>query len=218
MELSYDFIEKIEQRLHQPLPGKAAQNKMAHKIRMKVGEPSSDAKIACVLSLLYPKNNDWYIILMKRVSKFKEDKHRGQVSFPGGKLEPTDESLAAGALREAQEEVNVDPAQVKLLGQLTYLYIPVSNFLVYPFVGYTKQRPNFIPDPNEVASIIEFPLNHLFDSNNIKEIDKKISPNLILKGVPYFDIKGEVVWGATAMILSELVEILKPIQNEILVQ
>jgi 8-oxo-dGTP pyrophosphatase MutT (NUDIX family) len=124
-------------------------------------------------------------------------------------VEEDDETLAAAALREAQEEVNIDPNKVKLLGQLSDLYIPVSNFLVYPFVGFTKERPDFNPQLSEVKEILEVPLVDFLNKDNTKMTDIKINKHITLKEVPYYDIRQKVIWGATAMMLSELLTVIK---------
>ena len=101
------------------------------------------------------------------------------------------------------------PAQgVNVLGELTELYIPVSNFIVHPFVGYLDFTPEFQPQPEEVRSIVEVPLSLLQDPTSIQTTDLRLAPNLVLKQVPYYNVGGKVVWGATAMMLSELLEVL----------
>ena len=201
------LIDKIKQRFQQPLPGRPAQHKMAHAVRQQYPPPPADARIACVLPLLYPKANNWHIVLIERMSNNPRDQHKGQISFPGGKLEPTDESLRAGALREAEEEVGIKAGDVEILGQMTDLYIPVSNFLVYPFVGKLSYTPEFIPQLSEVKSILEIPIAYLNDEDRIKKTDMKLTRQLTLRNVPYYDFENQVVWGATAMMLSELSEI-----------
>lgn len=196
------MIEKIHQRLQLPLPGRSAQIQMAPGIRQHYKAPPEDALVACVMVLLFPKNEDWNFTLIQRVPHEK-DRHSGQISFPGGRLEKDDPSLEYGALREAEEEVGIPKEQIKMLGRLTELYIPVSNFLVHPFVGYLENTPQYIPQPTEVASILEIPVGELNRMENRKKVDMRPAKNVILKNVPYFDFSGNVVWGATAMMLSE---------------
>jgi len=207
------FINVLKEKFKQPLPGHVAQNKMSHATRKVYKKPLENARVACVLALFYPKNKieggkEWSIVFIERQSSNPNDRHRGQISFPGGKLEEEDENLAQGALREAEEEVGVKAKEIEIISALTELYIPVSNFLVYPFVGYLNYEPVFIPQVSEVKSIIEVPISHLQNSANRKLRDMQASPNLLIKGVPYFDVKGKVIWGATAMILSELMDVL----------
>lgn len=198
------FIAKINDQIKQPLPGEEAQFRMATAVRYNRLPPPPDASKAGVLALLYPKSDEWHIVFIERASRYPQDRHRGQISFPGGRYEPTDETLEQTALREAEEEVGVDAGAVQILGKLTNLYIPVSNFLVYPYVGYVQERPGFIPDPSEVAAILEVPFEHFRTERNIRRMDMTVSGNIRLKDVPYFDIGGKVLWGATAMMMSEL--------------
>lgn len=208
------FIDDLKERFQNPLPGHTAQDLMSHATRKFYKKPPEDARIACVLALFYPKNKieggkEWNMVLIERESSNPNDRHGGQISFPGGKLEEDDESLEAGALREAEEEVGVKAKEIEILGALTELYIPVSNFLVYPFVGYLDYEPMFIPQVSEVRSVVEVPISHLQNETTRKRRDLKAGKSITIKGVPYFDVNGHVVWGATAMILSELLEILK---------
>lgn len=206
--MTITFQQNLTEKLQQPLPGRAAQLRMAHAIRGNYKEPTKDARIACVLALLYQKNNEWHIVLIERASSNSNDRHKGQVSFPGGKLEKSDTSLQAAAIREAEEEIGIIGHDVRILGELTELYIPVSNFLVYPFVGILDYAPIFKAQEEEVANIFEVPLSDLLSLKNRKTKDMKVSSNIIMKNVPYFDLEGYVVWGATAMMLSELCDLL----------
>ena len=133
----------------------------------------------------------------------EKDIHSGQISFPGGRYEESDNTLEYCALRETEEEVGVSIDEVTVIGQLSELYIPVSNFQVYPFVGYVKSTPIFVPQPSEVQHVIEVPIEMLKDVSNQKTIDYRVRKNIILKNTPYFDFYGNMVWGATAMMLSE---------------
>ncbi len=135
--------------------------------------------------------------------------HTGQVSLPGGRVEEG-ETFEAAALREATEEIGIDPGTVELLGRLTPLHIPVSGFLLHPIVGYTSMRPAFQRAEWEVARIIEAPVTRLSDPGVIKrEIRTRVVKGQSIDvDVPYFDIDGEKVWGATAMVLAEFCAIL----------
>ena len=205
--MDHPFFNRLEARLRDPLPGQEAQYKLAHKVRQQPATPGPDARIASVLALFYPDANDWNIALIQRVAT-ERDRHSGQISFPGGKQEPEDPNLAFTALREAEEEIGVPPKDVKVLGSLSPLFIPVSNFLVHPFVGHIAYRPNFNQQTTEVADLVELPLPSLGDPAIIGTTDIAISSRMTLREVPYFDVNGKVVWGATAMILSELKEVL----------
>ncbi|MFT6148189.1 MAG: 8-oxo-dGTP pyrophosphatase MutT (NUDIX family), partial [Saprospiraceae bacterium] len=140
------FITALKEHLESnDLPGRVAQHDMAHGARktwLNHYKRPENAKVAATLTLLYPKQNQWHVALMERVSHAK-DKHGGQVSFPGGKAEKSDVDLKYTALREAEEELGIPKSEVNILGQMTELYIPVSNFLVYPFIGFTKKAPDF---------------------------------------------------------------------------
>ena len=202
------FIEKIKTRFIQPLPGRTAQVKMAPNIAREF-KPANNARIACVLALLYPKNANWHIVLIERMSSTnRSDRHSGQISFPGGGYEDSDGLLARAALREAEEEVGVNSKDISIIGQLTDMYIPVSNFLVHPFVGFMDYAPSFIPEPSEVKGILEVPISKLQDPATIQTTDLKIPEGFIIRDVPHYSLNGHIVWGATAMMLSEFIEVI----------
>jgi 8-oxo-dGTP pyrophosphatase MutT (NUDIX family) len=196
------MIDNIRRKLKEALPGRTAQLEMAPGLRRHYKGAPDDAIVACVLVLLFPKNDDWHFTFIQRMPHEK-DRHSGQISFPGGRLEKEDESLLAGALREAEEEVGIPRNDINVLGRMTELYIPVSNYLVHPFVGFLDKTPEYIPQPSEVASVLEIPVLELNKIENKKTRDLKGGKNIVLKNVPYFDFEGKVVWGATAMMLSE---------------
>lgn len=198
----------LQDRLRGPLPGQTAQFRMAHAIRQQVPPPPSSAKIASVLALFYPKNERWHLVLIERVSHNPNDRHGGQISFPGGRREPQDPDLAYTAIRETEEEVGVQGKDVELIGALTELYIPVSNFLVHPFVGRIDYRPNFRPQETEVAGILEIPFEEFTKPESLRYKDMTVGAGLKLSNVPYYHIQDRVVWGATAMMLSELLEVM----------
>lgn len=201
-----DFIPQLKKQLQLPLPGEDAQFKMAPATRKYYKTIPDGYRIACVLCLLYPKNDRWHIVLMERVST-KRDRHSGQMSFPGGKLEPSDPTYAAGALREAHEEVGILSDDVQIIGELTPLYIPVSNFMVYPFVGNLNYAPQFELQKTEVQSVVEAPLDLLLDDRTRQLTNIRARDNYVLKNIPFFNVYGKIVWGATAMMLSEFVEV-----------
>ena len=207
------LIYNLEEGLRQPLPGRAAQYEMAHAVRQDTPPPPPNAREAGVLALLFPKDKDWHLTLILRQNNNPNDRHGGQVSFPGGKREVHDEDLQATALREAEEEVGVDPSAVNLLGALSELYIPVSNFKVQPYVGFTEQTPQFVPQPEEVQAVLEVPFRQFLSKNTRRKKDLHLYPQLILRDVPYFDVADQTVWGATAMMISELVAVLNNSDN-----
>jgi 8-oxo-dGTP pyrophosphatase MutT (NUDIX family) len=198
-------LEDIHAALQKPLPGLAAQLNLAPEYRLESlrATPPVDARQAGVLILLYQHAGVWHFPLMKRT----EDGlvHGGQISLPGGSQE-AGESLQDTARREACEEIGAACADVEVLGQLSPIYIPPSNFLVTPTVGYVAERPDFHCDPREVAELIEVPLSRLFDR------DVVMREPWTLRGVtvevPFYQIGPHKVWGATAMILSEFSSVL----------
>ena len=190
-----ELTERLRTALRAPLPGESAQYRMAHQARRGYLTIRPDAREAAVLALLYPHREEPHLVLIQRPSRDPRDPHQGQISFPGGRREVTDPDLATTALREAEEEIGVPAERVELIGSLTSLYIPVSNFKVFPYVGILDARPD----------IIEAPFEAFRDPGNVQLTDMEIGPGLTLRGVPYFAIGGHVVWGATAMMLSELI-------------
>lgn len=168
-----------------------------------------NARPSAVLCLIFPIDGEPHILFMKR----REDNtpHSGQVSFPGGSYEQSDANYRATALREAQEEVGIRSGDVDILGALTSLYIPVSNFNVYPFVGYTAQRPVYNLSKAEVSYILEVPVSSLFDPARkaITNVVSPAMPGVSLKVNAYVLEDTTIIWGATAMILSELETVLK---------
>jgi 8-oxo-dGTP pyrophosphatase MutT (NUDIX family) len=211
------FISKLEERLSSPLPGIEAQLKMMSS-GLRKNDPemyqrvAEDAKKACVLLLLFQKEGAWHTVLMQRPET--PYPHSKQISFPGGGLEDSDADLAAGAVRETEEEFGIPRENITVIGRLSQLYIPVSGYLVYPFVGYLKEAPSYTPDPKEVAEIIEVKIEDLINPALRKLTQIKIPSGITLKEVPYFDLKGKVVWGATAMMLNEFSEILESLKEE----
>ena len=199
-------LEDIRVALQQPLPGLVAQIKFAPEYRLPGlrEDPPANARPAGVLILLYPHHGEWHFPLMKRV----EDglTHGGQISLPGGSQE-AGESIRETALREACEEVGAACTEVDVLGQLTTIYIPPSNFLVTPTVGQVDYRPDFKCDPREVAELIEVPLSTLFDPKVVRREPWTLRGTQV--EVPFFQIGLHKVWGATAMILSEFKMILE---------
>lgn len=206
------LIQALQTALQGELPGYSAQLKMSHSFRNAFPQYVKESKDASVLILFYAKNKAWHIPLIQRPSSNPNDPHSGQIAFPGGRYETEDGTFQQAALREAYEEVGIKPEDVQVLGKLTPLYIPVSGYLVHPFVGYLAYEPTFVLQKEEVHSVIEAPLVDFQDEANLHQKDMQFKGNRELKGVDYFDIEGKVVWGATAMMMNELLEILKQIE------
>lgn len=179
--------------------GRAAQLKMAPLPRAvrrppKAGKP----RVGAVLVLLYPYRNAVHVALTRRPDSLKD--HSGQVSFPGGKVERDEEAVDA-ALRETWEELGVAPDVVQVVGELTSLYIPPTDFEVHPYVGWSAIRPKFTPNPREVAALIEVSIPYLLHPDHVHREPWQFGSYTM--DVPYYEVEGHKVWGATAMMLSE---------------
>jgi 8-oxo-dGTP pyrophosphatase MutT (NUDIX family) len=187
-------------RLPGPLPGLPAQQRMAPQPRRgwRPGSVPDEAKPAAALLLLYEHAGEAACVLTLRASHLP--KHAGQVSLPGGALDPG-ESLIEAALREAEEEVGVTRTHVEILGALTPLHIPVSGYVLHPIVGTTRDRPDFVPAHREVAGITDVPLRDLAAPSTWRLTTWRHDG--VDFEVPYFAVGGLRVWGATAMVLSE---------------
>ena len=197
------FLRQLRIDLVHPLPGRDAQQQMAPRPRLDSSmraEAGPESRQGGVLVLFYPHVGQIYFPLILRPTY--SGVHSGQVGLPGGGYEEIDEGMEGTALRETYEEVGVHPSQVTLLGPLTPLYVYASDYLVQPFVGWTDFRPDFHPDPYEVAKLIQAPLSDFLDPGNQREEIWQLRNREVL--VPFFDVQEQVVWGATAMILSEL--------------
>ncbi|RLT44916.1 MAG: CoA pyrophosphatase [Chloroflexi bacterium] len=202
-----DFIAGLRQRLADPLPGLNAHRRMSPVPRAGTEPgyvPPIPPRRGGVLLLFYPHNNVLHLPLILRPTY--DGVHSGQVSFPGGGQEAMDASLTATALREAYEEVGIPPDAVEIVGHLSKLYIEPSNFEVYPTVGWMAQRPAFRIDPNEVARLLEVPFADFQKPANRYEEMWNLRGRQVR--VPFFQIEGQTVWGATAMIVSELMAVI----------
>jgi 8-oxo-dGTP pyrophosphatase MutT (NUDIX family) len=202
------FIASLEVKLAGPLPGISSQLKMAGmKRKIEAGQivVPNDARRAGVMVLFYPVEENPNIAFIKRNEY--PGVHGGQISFPGGGWESHDKNMTETALRETEEEIGVPAEKIIPIGNLSSLYIPPSNFLVTPTVGYTTERPEFRPDPEEVEKILEIPFHLFLDSNNLTEKDIIVSMDVVIK-VPCFSVNGYVIWGATAMMLHELTDVI----------
>ena len=197
------FTNKLCEQISSGLPGLDAHKIMAPITRPIMNFNEKDypsAKKGAVLILFYPVNEEIFMVLIKRPSY--DGVHGGQVSFPGGKVEEGDFDTSFTAIRETEEEIGVNRSQIKIFGQLSNIYIPPSNFFVYPYLGSINEKPDFFPDKNEVEYIIETPVNILLDQTIKSTI--KINRSDINFDAPCYIINNHRVWGATAIILSEL--------------
>ncbi|MBK7128901.1 MAG: CoA pyrophosphatase [Crocinitomicaceae bacterium] len=159
-------------------------------------------KLSAVLALVYEQGIDERIIIMERPEY--DGNHSGQICFPGGRKEETDYTPLEAALRETYEETGITPDKIEILGALTPVYIPVSNYLVYPFIGYLNEPPVFHPDPHEVKAIHSFSLTELFKPENRIHTNVKSGKGILIKDVPAFLIDQKIIWGATALMLNEI--------------
>ncbi len=207
------FIKSASKIKNLNLPGEASQFKMsppfreeliaANKAKMK------NAKQAGVMALFYPNNNgDTCLILILR--KAYKGVHSAQVSFPGGKFEVSDFDLKYTALRETFEEIGVPVDDINVVKKMSDLYIPPSNFTVAPYLGIAHKTPQFVKQVDEVEELIEVNLSHFLDDTNTADVTVMTSKNVLLE-VPAFKFNDHVVWGATAMMLSELKDLLKKV-------
>tara|TARA_B110000285_G_scaffold132218_2_gene148419 strand:- start:1724 stop:2365 length:642 start_codon:yes stop_codon:yes gene_type:complete len=211
-----DFLERLKKNIERGVPGVEAHKKLLPIKLLKKREDSftkrkedGSYRDSAVSIILYPHLESIYCILIKRPEY--EGKHSGQISFPGGKFEDSDLNFEYTARREAFEEVGFPIKEGELITALSQLYIPISNFLVHPFLFFTSKKPELIPDQREVEKTVEFDIFDLLKPENQSTKDIQIEKSTHLKNIPYFNIQGNVVWGATAMILSELKMILKDI-------
>lgn len=196
-------IQFLRRRLSSDLPGPQAQIKMAPSragSAERVRVEGRDCREAGVLALLYPRMNEPHLLVTVRRAHLTQ--HAGQISFPGGRREP-DEALLQTALRETHEEVGLDPSHIEVIGALSPLYIPPSNYCVYPFLGFTQDDPDLIPHDVEVERVEHVPLRCFLEEENLREEDWTIRGELLR--VPFFKVEGLTIWGATAMMISEIV-------------
>ncbi|MEE4215952.1 MAG: CoA pyrophosphatase [Bacteroidales bacterium] len=202
------FIRRLRAALEKPLPGTDVQWEMASSDRMINNFPRRkrrDSKLAAVLILLYPVNDKIHTVFIQR--PVYSGVHSGQISFPGGKMEEEDRDLIHTAVREACEEVGLCSNDLDILGSLTPLYIPVSNIEVSPVVAHCSKKPSFRPDRQEVVSLIEAALDDFLNPGIVREKPMTVRDEKL--DIKYYDYKGSVIWGATAMILHELLVIIR---------
>jgi 8-oxo-dGTP pyrophosphatase MutT (NUDIX family) len=198
-----NLTEELKRALQAELPGNRAHQQM-----ISYSRPSAEIiktldvnpKQSAVLILLYQEDNEWYFPLIKRQEY--NGVHSRQISLPGGQFDKGDIDLEYTSLRETHEEIGIAPKDIKVLGRLSEIYIPPSNFLVSPFVGYLEKRSDFIAEESEVDRIIKTSLREFLDLK-IEKRDKYIRDGNLRMEVSSFIIDNEVVWGATAMMLNE---------------
>ncbi len=203
-----EFLQFVPKLIAANLPATAAHAKMAPLERLANLENPSFAnknpRTAAVLMLCYPKNGVTHLVLIVRNSY--KGVHSAQIAFPGGKYEREDADFAATAIRETYEEVGIHPDKIAIVKSFTEVYIPPSNFMVYPYLGICNEEITFTPDPLEVAGIIELPLATFLSDTIIvtTQMQTSYADSIV---IPAFEIESHIVWGATAMMLSELKEV-----------
>lgn len=204
-----EVIQRLKNSLSRQLPGKEAQMRMSPQpVDMRRFDPKlpSNYRKGAVLILIYPQEKQAFFPLIKRPEYVGV--HSGQIAFPGGKMDEGDENEVFTALREAEEEVAVNASKVEVLGRMSDLFIPASNFLVSPVIGYVDHIPEFVPEEREVQRIISARVSDIVSPEIQKKTILEIG-NQIKLDTPYFEVEKEMVWGATAMILGEFIELLE---------
>lgn len=209
MRLS-QILHKIKQIHPDKLPGFEAQVKMSPPLRKKYNSEDIlhyKAKESAVMVLFYEKEEDTYIVFTQRHEYVGA--HSGQISLPGGKKDEEDSDLKATAIRETLEEVGIFVPRENIINQLTWLYVPPSNFIIYPFVSYVETLPEFIKEEKEVKEILEIRVQDFLNNAHKKNYLYKNEQLGISFESPSYQINGKTIWGATAMILSELIQIIE---------
>ena len=202
------FANSLKDEILKGRPGTEVQWQMASSDRMVRNfprTPGPDAMVAAVLILLFPDKGTIHTVLMQRPDY--KGIHGGQISFPGGKKEPSDIDIIHTAVREANEETGVKHEDISVINTLTPLFIPVSNMIVTPVVGWTKYKPDFRHHPDEVVFLFDAEISRLLDPLIVRTKPMEIHGEMI--NVKYFDYNGNVIWGATAMMLHELLIIIR---------
>ena len=200
------FITQLEITITNDLPGEESQQKMRVNYDQSIELPFSinNSTPAAVLILLYLEDNEIYFFLTKRTDELKH--HKGQISFPGGTQEGN-EKLIDTALRETQEEIGINKTSISIIGTITPLFVPVTGFMIYPFIGYSLNKLDPKPDPVEVATIFSVNISDLLNKENRTTEQRNIRGYDVQ--VPYFKLNDYQVWGATSMILSEFRDLIK---------
>ena len=202
------FCEHLKIKLDQPLPGAKAHELLMpeeRKAMLKQMPDMDKARRAAVLMLVYPEKGQPHLVFIER-SKY-EGVHSGQIAFPGGQHELHDKDFHITALRETEEEIGITQDNIEIIGDLSEIYIPPSNYLVLPVLAKLDHKPEFIPDKTEVENVITFPVEAFLKEDAMQtesiHIDGKLSVN-----VPCYNVEGYIIWGATSMMLSELLNLL----------
>ena len=205
------FITQLKITITNDLPGKESQQKMRVNYDQSIELPFSknNSTPAAVLILLYLEDNEIHFFLTKRSNELEH--HKGQISLPGGTQEEN-EKLIHTALRETQEEIGINKTSISIIGSMTPLFVPVTGFMIHPFIGYSSNKLEPTPDPSEVEAIFSVNISDLLNEAN-QTIEKRNIRGYDVE-VPYFKLNNYEVWGATSMILSEFRDLIKSINEE----
>ncbi len=202
--MKMQFINQLKLQLDQPLPGKDAQSIMMIEPKPIFNNTNTiKVKLSAVLILLFFENDDWNFFLTKRSQNVNN--HKGQISLPGG-VHEENESLQETAIRETEEEIGIPSQDIQLIGHLSPLYVPVSNFKISPFVGWIEKKPQVKAFDREVEKVFSVSINKFILKSTQKVKNDKLNGEMVK--IPYFDLDNEMVWGATSIILSEFKNII----------
>jgi 8-oxo-dGTP pyrophosphatase MutT (NUDIX family) len=197
-------VKQALQKELKNLPGEEAHLEMFPQ-RARTSEAlrtAANYKLSGVMALFYPEQQSHKIILTERQTY--DGKHSGQMSFPGGKLEPGENSSLQAALRETHEEIGIDPNHVEVIGSLSEVYIPVSNFLVHPYLGFLEKKPAYLIDEREVKAVVVIDILDLLNAENRIATTINLGNGTTIKNVPAFLMEEKIIWGATALMLNEI--------------
>ncbi len=197
------FVNELSKVLTDELPGNTAHEEMMPYLRIgaKEARETKNPRFSAVMLLLFEEENDIKILLIKRSEG--GGAHSGQIAFPGGKMEPEDESLKETAIRETFEEVGISRDKIEMIGELSEVYIPPSNFLAKPYVGFLNTSPELLLQPTEVQHIVYFPMKNLMNDAYRKRKPIFLPKYEITVESPYFEAEEHTIWGATALMLNE---------------
>ena len=202
-------LHQLEEKLNKPLKGMASQLLMAPKHRLAEMEDAKNkikhARYSGVMILFFVNDNEELCIVFIRRSDYVGI-HAGQMGLPGGRYEEKDENTLQTALRETFEDIGIEPEKIKVIGRLTGLYIPPSNFHVDPYIGFLAEKPDYKIDTREVKNVVELKVSDFFSANAIQWKDFKTHGSEKLTSAPFYKIGETEIWGATAMIISELLD------------
>ncbi len=201
-----DFTAKLQESLKLPMPGADAQFRLVPPSRRSYPEMDpANVRLGAVLALFFPDGDSVMLVFIQRQNYLGV--HSGQISFPGGGFEAQDKTFDKTAIRETNEEIGIPEKDISILGELSTLYIPPSNFLVHSFAGFIDYSPTFHPDPAEVSEVFSIPIEELLNDDCFQ--NKAVKAGETLMDVPCYFTQNRMIWGATAMILSELLEVIR---------